>query len=139
MLWIKLQKKQIKYSWSYHQEVVTTDISSSTSCNQTFQITARGFAHLLTNMKKPEETRQLWQVIHFTSWYVKSFPRKNKQKKVAVLEENCYLLRHRFTLEKHFLSWVKSTAFPEPGLHTRAISLRQEGYRSQFFFLEPIL
>lgn len=43
------------------------------------------------------------------------------------------------TLAKHFLSWVKRTAFPEPGLHTRAISLRHKGYRSQFFFLEPIL
>lgn len=45
----------------------------------------------------------------------------------------------KLTLEKHFLSCVSSTAFPEPGLQTRAISLRHEGYRSQFFFLDPIL
>lgn len=43
------------------------------------------------------------------------------------------------TLEKHFLSCVNKTAFPEPGRHTRAISLRHDGYRSQFFFLDPIL
>lgn len=45
----------------------------------------------------------------------------------------------KVTLEKHFLSCVNNTAFPEPGLHTRAISLKQDGYRSQFFFFEPIL
>lgn len=43
------------------------------------------------------------------------------------------------TFAKHFLSCVRSTAFPESGLQTRAISLRQEGYKSQFFFLDPIL
>jgi len=43
------------------------------------------------------------------------------------------------TFEKHFLSWVRSTAFPVPGLQTRAISRRHKGYNSQFFFLDPIL
>lgn len=44
-----------------------------------------------------------------------------------ILAEAFLIFMNTLTLEKHFLSCVNNTAFPEPGLHTRAISLRQEG------------
>lgn len=44
-----------------------------------------------------------------------------------ILAEALLIVVNTLTLEKHFLSCVNNTAFPEPGLHTRAISLRQEG------------